>query len=314
MMDTVRTQNRSVLYVIQFFCCFFLLFGMVRADGADQESNNSRNSSSSKTTCQQIQEAAERTENQNSFHLKSKFQLKREDRDPVRTRANGIIGPDRHFSVKTRTPSGMTVRSFGAYGEVVHLDPAKDIFVTSEELGISSVDRKLQDPFEHIHLLFRNGSEELKCQPEEAETIDGVTYQVFSAVPSRTVIGHVVNRMRNIYGTQILLDKTDVRYRFFLPSKSDLIRRISFRIQTAIRQKSKEKNQQKQENGPEWKEQVEEEIENNQQTSNRVTKARIDGTFTLTEFDEDLTVDIPGPAQSKLQSIQRHTSSKEKGE
>lgn len=256
--------------------------------------------------CKLLQKAVQRTQKQNGFHIDTHFTFEQEgESEPLKIRSKGIIENEDRFFLKTQTYTNMTVKSFGAFGQVVHLDPAKDLFVTSRELGISSIDRQIQDPFAHTQLLFEENKKTPSCSYLKDRSREQSSL-VLEARPSVDVIEQVATRIQNLYDKTIDPKKTRVHYRFYLNS-SKIIHRIQLEVETEIRQRKKQKQSEEEEKVSDVEKQLREEMEDSEgRQSIRTIRARISGEFSFSKFGKNTDIDIPKSALRKLKSLREN--------
>ncbi len=271
-----------------------------------EESNEGGNQPSE--AYQYLKKAADRTRNSKSYKFYPEFRLSSSDREEdFHTRSKGVFRqPDRYY-LKSKTPSGMRVKSYGIGGTIAHIHPETDEIVTSKELGISTVSHEIQDPFQHLNYLMKPDYPGFSCEFGERKKIDDRKCKSVRVEPGSRQIQEVMSRFQDQLKKELDPEKTSVSYLFWVDEKQDLFRRIDISIKgpEKVEEKRKEDDSAPDDNQSEEKEDWKEKVEGNGNDGSSASNEdgvtiTINGTFRFESFNANSDFRIPEDVKKKI--------------
>ncbi len=291
-------MQRNVFFLLLLFCCS-------TPGVADSEPTYPEGTSASEAY-HFLRKAVQTSRDQKGFHLNVNYDMTAPSEQNSGTIiSKGVFRQPGDFRLKTDTLSGMNVKSFGQGDTIAHINPSTHRINTSEQLGITSVDRTLLDPFRHFDLLLKPNYEGFSCSFDGEETIDEKTHRVVKVTPGPKQIQDVMNKFKEKFQRPVKPENTDATYRIFVDPESKLIRRI--KIQARSQMKSQDhpgdsSEQNSKNNGKLGKEKLEGKTDTDEEknSGNSPVTMKLNGEFNLTKYNNELSFEIPEDVKKKL--------------
>lgn len=279
-------MSENVSYSI---CLFFVLLTANASAAPDSTSE----ASPSADAFQDLKAVVQKSRNSASYRLRVDFDIDVSDReDQINIDSRGIFQSP-YYRLLSETPSGMEVKSFGKGKEVLHIHPTTDEVVTSEELGISSVNRTLLDPFEHMSYLLDPTYNEVFVTREETREVDGQSMEVLRVEVGSEPVRDVMNEFRDQLKRPLKAGKTTAVYRILYEPSSQYIRRIHLTADSEF------VKQEEEETTEEWQEDLPE-PEGNGKPAGGPVQLHVEATFELTGYESVSQMNIPGDVKRLL--------------
>jgi len=179
-----------------------------------------------------LETAVDRSRSQEGYHLSVEFHIDASDRQDTMDVVSMGVFRKPEFYLESITPSGMEVTSYGNDRAIAHIDPSTDQVVTSEKLGLASVNRKMLDPFKHFTYLLKPDYQGFRCGFDGTKKMDGRSHRVIRVQPGPDQIREVMNKFQDQLKRPIKPEKTRATYRIFVDEKKTLIRRVDLQVET----------------------------------------------------------------------------------
>lgn len=254
-----------------------------------------------------LESAVDHSKAQDGFHLDVELITRRSDReDTIDILSKGIFRKP-EFILMSTTPAGMQVTSYGNDRAIAHIDPSTDEVVTSEKLGIASVNRKMLDPFQHFKYLLKPDYEGFSCSFAGSTEINGVPHRIVRVEPGPEQIREVMEKFQDQLKRSLKPEKTRAEYRIFVEKDRNVVHRIKLHVESEAAPKTEGGRNDKKDK-PDWQEELEKEEKKGQKEKNKEKSENdesplnitIDGTFKLTDYNRDLSFTIPDDVRAKL--------------
>ncbi len=277
---------------------FYIGLVVLLATTAEASPNASSSDNESTSLHNVLKKVVRTSRSHPSYRLNVRYHIEMSDRkDPINIQSHGIFQSP-HYRLRSETPAGMEVLSFGKNQAVVHIHPSTDEVVTSRRLGISSVNRTLLDPFEHMDYLLDPSYEETSMSLEGTMQIDGSTFQVLRVEAGTDQVRDVMNKFRDQLERPLKPKKTVAVYRVFYDDNTSYIRRIRLTVDSELVEQEKDS----------ISEDLQEELprpRDREGSPEGSVQMHVEGTFDLTNYGEVEDLSIPADVERKLRQIRK---------
>lgn len=272
------------------YLTFILLLMLLAHSPAAPDSGSA---TSSTPAFQELEAVVNTSEDTSSYRLNVDFDIDVSDReDPITITSRGRFQSP-YYRLLSETPSGMEVKSFGKDEQVLHIHPSTDEIVTSEKLGISSVNRTLLDPFKHMAYVLDPGYEDVSVTQVEDERVDGEALSVLRVEVGSEPVRDVMNEFRDQLKRPLKAGDTTAVYRILFDPSSRHIRRIHLTADSEFVKPEEEDDREK------WQNDLPEPEGGGEQEKGPV-QIHVDATFDLMDYGGVQDLNIPGDVDRLL--------------
>lgn len=307
--------------------------GNTNTDESEQQSEEQTEETPRSEAYQLLEEAVSNSGEQEGYHLETVIRFDTPDySETMTTRSRGTFREGGAFTLRSETPQGMTVESYGAFGEIAHIDPSSHAIVTSEELGLSTVNKTMLDPFQQLDLLLQPDYEGFSIREREPVEEKGRRLRLIEVRPGTGQIKAVHERYSEEMEEEINMEETRIVYSIFIRPESRLLEKISFDIRSKLKRPSpadrdgsedsdfiddlmedeeegesepdgdqeESEPRDQDDGGSDFEEDLEEEVEGEQEEDSGANSVRIRGTFQFKKYNSDLDFEIADDIYEKL--------------